>query len=364
MSIYKVIARPADTSRIPYAVDGQMRAVTASDGKFISVLNRFMNDAGGVPKPGAQAVSPQSANTFDPTAYRFISPTGNREEEVYMQMAYEYYSKFIDAKIDFSRSAAENMEIFKSQLAEMAADTDYSQMSDAEKYLDIHDRYVKLFGENFFGANPPFYYSGYDPDFIYPKIIEQYYNDLTAAIGGGGKITQAIRTALYGDKNSLEIITEIAAKYPHGAKMTYNDYYDMIGEMAQVGVDGNLASGGLPLPPVLSEMSGLKYALSMKNILDMRLDLTCLCNIYNDMQRDGKAGLNAQMILKEVFNMNINNKGVASTPDGYIDIKWDEIINQMWENHKWGIDEEEEEDLYARLNRWRINRFIQKNEPA
>jgi len=161
------------------------------------------------------------------------------------------------------------------ELRSIADCADYSGMSDAEKVMAIYNRWDQAFGD-FRQASAIGYGSLAGLQTADSIIRLQFYNELKSVFGSVEKATAAYRAAQYGGMSNSEIRMEIAAKYPPMNKITLRDFYYMVWEMEQVGVDEGL-------PRVLGSANSWGV-LVREELLDKPLDVRWLCDSYNTMR--------------------------------------------------------------------------------
>lgn len=132
---------------------------------------------------------------------------------------------------DFTHSA---------EFAKLTAAEDFTEMSDAEIYKAIYEKYQYCYGKNFYygkAISYPIPSSEYDD---YNKIIRRFNNEVAAALGGEEYVKAARREALYGDMSDHDVRQAIIDSYNLEDGMTFRELYQMTYDIWKVGLDGGL----------------------------------------------------------------------------------------------------------------------------
>ena len=209
------------------------------------------------------------------------------------------------------------------ELRNIAETSDYSGMSDADKVMMIYNRWDKAFGDfRQAAAVGSMGLAGIQT--ADNKIMLQFINELTDVFGNMENVHAAYRTAQYGNMSNSEIRAEIANRYPSTNKITLRDFYHMVWEMEQVGVDEGL-------PRLLSNANNWG-PLVREELLDKPLDVRWLCDTYNSMRNAAAKTFNndvgnSGIVLKELFSVVFDGMGNAyGNPQRTVDYSL--LINQ------------------------------------
>lgn len=126
------------------------------------------------------------------------------------------------------------------EFAKLTAAEDFTEMSAAEIYKAIYEKYQHCYGKNFYygkAISYPMAPSEYDD---YNKIIRRFNNEVAAALGGEEQVKAARREALYGDMSDYEVRQAIIDEYDLSDGMTFRELYQMTYDIWKVGLDGGL----------------------------------------------------------------------------------------------------------------------------
>ena len=243
------------------------------------------------------------------------------EEKIQILLGWEQNLKYFDFSSGISLE----------QVMDAAKNADYTGMSDAEIFMEIFNRYAEAFGDNFNMA--PVSYLTAGPD-VFTRIRSAFSKELVAAFGESpNRITQAFRVATYGNMSESDITAEILAKYPPGNQMTLREYHQLVIELSDVGIGGNL---GL----MLSRLIDCDF--EREGLLDQRMDLSRICKTYNSMYMRGSVSIQTGLFLQDLFGISLDGKGFASPPLGMDYPNWDDLIKQwMTKTLQWSEDEYE-----------------------
>jgi hypothetical protein len=130
----------------------------------------------------------------------------------------------------------EYLDISKS-LREKVDGTDFSAMTNAEKYQYIYDLYSEAYGTD----SDPYAENGVE-------MLDAFQGAKVRIFTDSWKTKYAAnRSRLYGDMSTDAIVESVAARYPSSNKITFDELSRMARELQDVGV------GGRELPQIISD---------------------------------------------------------------------------------------------------------------
>jgi hypothetical protein len=203
------------------------------------------------------------------------------------------------------------------ELKAIAANTDYTGMSDVEIYQSIYDLYADAFGDDFLDAHR---YGVAAP--ISASPYGSYWTELYSHFGVENT-DEVNRRRLYGDMSTEEIQNVIIAKYPADGQRTIRDVMSMARDFAEIGTEGIAltmqayqlswlwGNGEGPTPERFKEWEAN---------LDSPIDSGAVLAHYNGLRSTGYGGitLDTGALLSRIFNIEL---GI----DGYFD------LDEFWE---------------------------------
>lgn len=154
-------------------------------------------------------------------------PTGDPDQDYQIRMGLNYNKTCYNGKNywDYDK---------------LTAAEDFTGMSNAEKYKAIYEKYQHCYGENFLDINAvPYVVPPHSEDF-YGELLDNFYNELEAAVGDYSERAKACREALYGDMSDYDIRAAIVEKYSSDGTLTNSDLYKIAKAMDQCGVGGGI----------------------------------------------------------------------------------------------------------------------------
>lgn len=131
---------------------------------------------------------------------------------------------------------------FSKDFAQMKADEEavgYENMTAAEKYETVYNRYTHCYGENFLDAFMLSYPSPAQED-PYRQIVDNFYSEIEQLCGSREAGMQARREMLYGDMSDYDVRNSIIEEHCPDEEMTFRDFYSMTYDMELCGVGGDV----------------------------------------------------------------------------------------------------------------------------
>jgi hypothetical protein len=212
----------------------------------------------------------------------------------------------------------------------IARTTDYSGMSDAEKYRTVYERFEKAFGKDFWKADA-IKYTGIISSNNGGMVYNGFLGQLKSVFGSMENAEKAHRTAMYGNMTSSEIRKEIASKYPPAGQITLRQFYYMTREMSLAGVDEEMSK-------VIDEVhrdykSDLHPDIMREALFDKPLDLKKLCDMYNGTSYTGYVSRGTGRVLQDLLDIRFDARGNAF-PVGIRYNNYDALIKEFSQTAK------------------------------
>lgn len=125
--------------------------------------------------------------------------------------------------------------------------SDYSGMTNTEKYKAIYEKYQHCYGEKFLDALAISYTSPMQND-PYMELCDKFETEIAKVCSlsedyteRANQMRQLRREALYGEEASDEQVRQsIMEKYPAMGEITFRDFYKMTNEMEMCGIGGHV----------------------------------------------------------------------------------------------------------------------------
>ncbi|MGN1417030.1 MAG: hypothetical protein ACI4XF_09310 [Oscillospiraceae bacterium] len=202
--------------------------------------------------------------------YTFYS-TGDPEQDRLIEMGMEYKKScfdFTNAK-DFER------------LTEEQKQNGFENMSRAEKYKAIYEKYQHCYGNNFLDALAIDYVNPPTSEDRCMSVLIQFRKEVNEACGGYANVPKARRAALYGEMSDEEIRQSIMDKYSQDGGMTQRDLFKAANEMDLCGVGGGISNMLNPIGNPSTYKSGENPMITRENQLDAPVMVQYLNNVQN-----------------------------------------------------------------------------------
>jgi hypothetical protein len=243
-------------------------------------------------------------------AKEYVCPFDSKTGAIAMELGDMHNSKYF--KLSFPWLALDELKAYSES-------TDYTGMTNAEKYTAIYSRYAEAFGD-FMPAGAIDYTS--DAQSIYARIFTQFGAELTRVFGSSAAAADANRVAQYGDKSQSEVRAAIIEKYPPMNQITLREFHEMTWEMSCVGVDDGLHEVLVHSEDYLGYNVGdVNQNLIREELLDKPLDLQHLCNTYNGMLYAGSVTRSAGRVMRGLFGVSFDGRGNAYANNTSVDYK-------------------------------------------
>lgn len=191
-------------------------------------------------------------------------PTGDHGHDYQVQMGINYNRTCYDGtnRRDYDK---------------LTAAEDFTGMSAAEIYKAIYEKYQHCYGKNFLDINAVPYVAPPHSEDFYGGLLDRFYSELEAAIGGTSERQKACREALYGDMSDYEIRAAIVEKYSSDGTLTNSDLYKIAKTMDQCGVGGGIHN---VLSSVLTKDSS---QIIYRSSLGIKTSVEEACAMYEEM---------------------------------------------------------------------------------
>ncbi len=152
----------------------------------------------------------------------------------------EKMNKQINIGMEYKKSCFDFT--FSKDFAQMKADEEavgYENMTVAEKYETVYNRYTHCYGENFLDAFMLSYPSPAQED-PYRQIVDNFYSEIEQLCGSREAGMQARREMLYGDMSDYDVRNSIIEEHCPDEEMTFRDFYSMTYDMELCGIGGDV----------------------------------------------------------------------------------------------------------------------------
>lgn len=169
-------------------------------------------------------------------SYSFYS-TGDAEQDHQIALGLEYKKSCFD----FTHAKEFN------EISSAQKESDFNDMSNAEKYAAIYKKYTYCYGENFLDADAIEYVNPPISEDEYLSIIHRFKKEVNETCGGAEKAIEARRAALYGNMSDYEIRQAIMDKYNNNGEMTQRNLFKASNEMNLCGVGGGMNNALNPI---------------------------------------------------------------------------------------------------------------------